>query len=122
MKPDLEFFALDVLMVMPAVNKLLHDHLLTSHMLQMLANSEMDCRLLFMDLVTLISASLYPFYWHAFHVCSSCRVQAYAGCAKTSTLNFIAKAHPDLLFLYTCYNKEVQREASRIFPRNVDCR
>jgi hypothetical protein len=35
---------------------------------------------------------------------------------------FTAQAHPDAVVLYTCYNREVQREASGIFPRNVECR
>lgn len=49
------------------------------------------------------------------------RVQAYAGTGKTATLVAYAQARPDQRILYLAFNKPIQREAARRFPRHVTC-
>lgn len=46
-------------------------------------------------------------------------VKAYAGCGKTYTLTGVAEAYPNERFLYFAFNKSIQLEAARKFPRNV---
>ncbi len=50
------------------------------------------------------------------------RVLAYAGTGKTSTLVAWSQAHPQWRTLYIAFNKSVQTEATRRFPRNVTAR
>lgn len=50
------------------------------------------------------------------------KVLAFAGTGKTSTLKLFADANPRLKMLYIAFNKSVQLEAERKFPRNVECR
>ena len=52
----------------------------------------------------------------------SCRVQSGPGCGATSTLSFVAMSHPQLSFLYTCYDKAKLERARSIMPDNVICR
>src|SRR5258708_15281361 len=49
-------------------------------------------------------------------------VEALAGTGKTSTLEMLAKATPGRRMLYVAYNKAIQVEASKRFPRNVTCK
>lgn len=49
-------------------------------------------------------------------------VNALAGAAKTTTLEWRARARPDRRILYIAFSKEVELEASRRFPRNVTCK
>ena len=49
-------------------------------------------------------------------------VHAGAGTGKTSTLRLLSAARPTTKGLYLAYNKAIQTEAERSFPRNVDCR
>lgn len=49
-------------------------------------------------------------------------VEAGAGCAKTSTLELLAKQHPNERMLYLAFNKSVAEEAQRRFPNNVHCK
>lgn len=48
-------------------------------------------------------------------------VEAGAGCAKTSSLDLYARSHPGDEMLYLAFNKSVQEEAKKRFPRNVRC-
>lgn len=50
------------------------------------------------------------------------RVAAFAGTGKTTTLVAYAEARPRVRMLYLAFNKSVQLEAKRRFPRHVDCR
>ncbi|XP_071357961.1 F-box DNA helicase 1 isoform X2 [Trachinotus anak] len=50
------------------------------------------------------------------------KIIAFAGTGKTTTLVKYAEQRPDLRFLYVAFNKSVAFEASRRFPRNVDCK
>ena len=47
------------------------------------------------------------------------KVIAFAGTGKTTTLFEYTKARPHINFLYIAFNKSVQLEAERKFPRNV---
>jgi F-box protein 18 (helicase) len=47
------------------------------------------------------------------------KVMAFAGTGKTSTLVEYAKARPKTEFLYVAFNKSVQLEAQKKFPKNV---
>jgi len=49
-------------------------------------------------------------------------VKAFAGAGKTSTLVGYAQARPTSRLLYVAFNKGIQMEAKRKFPRNVECR
>jgi superfamily II DNA or RNA helicase len=49
-------------------------------------------------------------------------VHAGAGTGKTSTLRLLSAARSTAKGLYLAYNKAIQTEAERSFPRNVDCR
>lgn len=49
------------------------------------------------------------------------KISAYAGAGKTSTLKMIAKNNLDKSFLYIAYNKDIQLEAEKSFPKNVYC-
>lgn len=50
------------------------------------------------------------------------KIEAFAGTGKTSTLKAIGEALHDKSCLYLAFNKAIADEASRKFPRNVDCR
>lgn len=50
------------------------------------------------------------------------RVIAFAGSGKTSTLVIYAKRRRHMRFLYIAFNSVIQKEASRKFPPNVECR
>lgn len=50
------------------------------------------------------------------------KINAFSGCAKTTTLEHIAKANPDKKFLYVAFSKAIQVEASNRFPKNTECR
>ncbi|CAD6887304.1 unnamed protein product [Tilletia controversa] len=50
------------------------------------------------------------------------KIQAYAGTGKTTSLIEYAKARPHRLMLYLAFNKAAQEDASKKFPRNVECR
>jgi hypothetical protein len=50
------------------------------------------------------------------------RVEAFAGTGKTTTLVEYAKARPQERMLYLAFNKAIQMEAERRFPKNVECR
>jgi F-box protein 18 (helicase) len=47
------------------------------------------------------------------------KIYALAGTGKTTTLRAISTALPRVRFLYLAFNKGVQLEASRTFPKNV---
>lgn len=49
-------------------------------------------------------------------------INALAGAAKTTTLEWRARAHPQQRILYIAFSKEVEQEAKRRFPANVLCR
>ncbi|WGI36118.1 AAA family ATPase (plasmid) [Mycolicibacterium aubagnense] len=49
-------------------------------------------------------------------------IQAGAGTGKTSTLKMVAHALGGRTGIYTAYNRDAAREASRAFPAHVDCR
>lgn len=49
-------------------------------------------------------------------------VEAGAGTGKTSTLQLLADANPRRRGLYVAYNKAIAADASRRFPRTVQCR
>jgi len=49
-------------------------------------------------------------------------IEAGAGTGKTSTLRLLAAARPQAMGLYVAYNKAIQVEAERSFPRNVEAR
>ena len=49
------------------------------------------------------------------------KTKAFAGSGKTSTLVAIAKALPDKKILYLAYNKAIQLDAEKKFPKNVKC-
>lgn len=48
-------------------------------------------------------------------------VKAYAGCGKTSTLVEYARRRPNERLLYLAFNRAIKEEASRKFPKNVEC-
>ncbi len=48
-------------------------------------------------------------------------LNAYAGTGKTTTLEMIAQANPQLRYLYLCFNRDNAREAQRRFPRWCEC-
>jgi len=50
------------------------------------------------------------------------KIMAFAGTGKTSTLVEYAKVRPQMKFLYVAFNKSVQLEAAKKFPKNVICR
>lgn len=50
------------------------------------------------------------------------RIRAFAGAGKTSTLVGRAEANPHESMLYLCFNKSVEVEAKKRFPRNVVCK
>ena len=47
------------------------------------------------------------------------KIMAFAGTGKTSTLVEYTKKRPKMRFLYIAFNKSVQLEASKKFPKNV---
>lgn len=47
------------------------------------------------------------------------KVSAFAGTGKTTTLRGFAEANPSSKILYVAFNKAIQQEAERKFPRNV---
>jgi hypothetical protein len=49
-------------------------------------------------------------------------ISAAAGSGKTSTLRMIAGARPEARMLYVAYNKAIQLDAERSFPKNVTCK
>ncbi len=49
-------------------------------------------------------------------------VEAGAGTGKTSTLRMLAESRPNKKGLYVAFNKAIQLEAERTFPRSVECR
>ena len=48
------------------------------------------------------------------------KINAFAGTGKTTTLVEIAKANKDKRILYLAFNKAIQQEALKKFPKNVD--
>ncbi|XP_072178735.1 F-box DNA helicase 1-like [Diadema setosum] len=50
------------------------------------------------------------------------KIIAFAGTGKTTTLIRFAQLRPHLNFLYIAFNKSVQEEARKKFPRNVESR
>ncbi|XP_066561210.1 F-box DNA helicase 1 isoform X2 [Amia ocellicauda] len=50
------------------------------------------------------------------------KIIAFAGTGKTSTLIKYAEQRPQLRFLYAAFNKSVAVQASKDFPKNVDCK
>ncbi|MEX2213302.1 MAG: UvrD-helicase domain-containing protein [Phycisphaeraceae bacterium] len=48
-------------------------------------------------------------------------LNAYAGTGKTTVLELFARAHPQLRFLYLCFNRDNATEARSRFPRNCEC-
>jgi F-box protein, helicase, 18 len=50
------------------------------------------------------------------------RVIAYAGTGKTWTLVEFAKKHPQMRGLYVAFNKAIQEEGKRKFPKSVSCK
>eukprot|EP00878_Enallax_costatus_P027606 GHUV01029740.1.p1 GENE.GHUV01029740.1~~GHUV01029740.1.p1 ORF type:complete len:502 (+),score=137.42 GHUV01029740.1:1110-2615(+) len=49
-------------------------------------------------------------------------IQAFAGCTKTSTLQLLMHAYPNLRILYTAFNNSVVNDAKARSPPNVECR
>jgi superfamily I DNA/RNA helicase len=49
-------------------------------------------------------------------------INARAGTGKTTTLQMVASAHPDLKILYLVYNRKAKEEADGKFPGNVEIR
>lgn len=49
-------------------------------------------------------------------------IEAGAGCAKSTTLELIARANPDRRYLYIAFNKAIVTEAETKFPQNVVCK
>ena len=49
-------------------------------------------------------------------------IKAFAGTGKTSTLIEVTKERPDKKFLYIAFNKSVQTQAAKKFPKNVLCK
>ena len=49
-------------------------------------------------------------------------VEAFAGAAKTTTLEHICRRNLGLNFLYVCFNKRAAEDARRRVPANVECR
>ena len=58
----------------------------------------------------------------AFETGETVVIEAGAGTGKTSTLRLLAGARPKAKGLYLAFNKAIQTEAARSFPRNVECR
>ena len=52
---------------------------------------------------------------------SSLLINAYAGCAKTTTLVEYANRHPKTKFLYLAFNRAIRDEAAEKFPENTRC-
>lgn len=52
----------------------------------------------------------------------SCKITAYAGAGKTSTLNFIGSAKYNDSGMYLAFNKAIATEAQSKFHRNVKCK
>lgn len=48
--------------------------------------------------------------------------EAFAGTGKTSTLCGFAEEHPSARILYLAFNKPIQMEAEKRFPKNVTCK
>ena len=48
------------------------------------------------------------------------KIFAFAGTGKTTTLNEIAKNFPTSKILYLAFNKSIEKEAKRKFPKNVE--
>ena len=49
-------------------------------------------------------------------------IKAFAGTGKTTTLIELAKKNPQTRFLYLAFNKSVQTQAQKKFPKNVVCK
>ena len=49
-------------------------------------------------------------------------INARAGTGKTTTLQMITLAHPDLKILYLVFNRKAKEEANSKFPKNVEIR
>lgn len=58
----------------------------------------------------------------AFATRGSLVIEAGAGSGKTSTLQLLAEARPSARGLYLAYNKAIQTDAAKRFPRSVVCR
>lgn len=58
----------------------------------------------------------------AFTTGGSLVIEAGAGSGKTSTLQLLAASKPSARGLYLAYNKAIQLDAEKRFPRNVVCR
>lgn len=50
------------------------------------------------------------------------KITAFAGTGKTSTLIAYARLRPQMQFLYLAFNKSMQLQAAKRFPRNVLCK
>lgn len=50
------------------------------------------------------------------------KINARAGTGKTTTLQMLAQAHPDLKILYLVFNRRAREEASAAFPDHVEVR
>lgn len=48
-------------------------------------------------------------------------IKAFAGTGKTATLRMLAEKNADKRILYIVFNKAMEEEAKKIFPRNVTC-
>jgi DNA helicase IV len=58
----------------------------------------------------------------AFATGGSLVIEAGAGSGKTSTLQLLAESKPKARILYLAYNKAIQLDAEKRFPKNVACR
>lgn len=50
------------------------------------------------------------------------KINAFAGTGKTTTLISYTEVRPNTRFLYIAYNKSIQLDAEKRFPRNVTCK
>ena len=55
-------------------------------------------------------------------VAANSNIKAFAGTGKTTTLVALAARNPDQQYLYLAFNKSVQIEAAKKFPKNVVCK
>ena len=52
----------------------------------------------------------------------SIKINAFAGCGKSTVLKGYAKKRPSKRYLYLAYNKPIADSASSSFPKNVKCK
>ena len=55
-------------------------------------------------------------------VAANSNIKAFAGTGKTTTLCALATQQPKLSYLYLAFNKSVQTQAAKKFPKNVTCK